>query len=210
MDAVEAAQSLRQRSFEANYSMEAGNITLKDTIKQSQSYQSSKEPFIFVSYTIRDDVYAHCLKLLLTARYPDTDVRFNSKTGKESELMHAENVACYVILLSGHYCHSKKEIDEFHMILSKQRASENARQVMYTILVDDLPPRPTYFHLAAIDTALTDDMWTTSAKKVKTLDAHLQSCADRGKKNYGEIKTKTLVAMSKATCDLERVLSKGR
>ena len=200
---MEAAQSLRQHAFKENYDIDAGYVSFK-----TSQGATNTEGFVFMSYSIRDDVFAHCLKSLLTAR--NSNVRFNSKMGKESEVMHAENASCYVILLSSNYIRSKKEVDEFNVILSKQRAAKGGKTVMYTILVDDLPPTPMYFHLVTIDTALTDNVWQKLAKKEKMLHFDLQDCADKAKKNYGEVQGDILVAMSKASCDLNAVLEKGR
>ena len=81
---------------------------------------------------------------------------------------------------------------------------------MYVMLIDELPSRPIYFNLVTMDTALTDDLWMDYTSKKPKLHNSLLEYADLARKDYGNVKPVTMVAISKVSCDLTCMLTAKR
>ena len=167
---------------------------------------------VYLSYTLSDQKYVSFLEKMLTKKVSNLVISSPS-SGKGADLIEAAN--CTVVFLSNKYLQSKKQMEEFNLILSKERTCHN-RRFMYVVRLNYIPPKPTYMHLVPCDTALTDIIWETAYSQLKeTVDAasvmaHVASEREAVEKDYGPMDESDIIALLKVCCDVSALLSSGR
>ena len=213
IEALEVAEIQRKNVINQLYQISDGHVQLisaATTPNLAEPLQTNSE--VFVSYTVRDQIYVDFVQQSLVAKQPN--VTFNGKMDVVGDMVQIERAQCVIIFLSSNYLRSEKEVDEFNLILSKQRTNGHTNR-QYVILLDDLPPFPTYFHLVCIDTSITDAIWKDSITSVKekggkVLDDSLTKIAKNVSQKYGKVEESHVLALSKVTGDVVQILQSGR
>ena len=132
----------------------------------------------------------------------------NINTSEEAVIDIAK---CIVILLSQSYINSAKEVEQFNMILCRERQSQSGR-LLYVIKTSAWTESPMYFSLVPCDTALSDEFWWHYGMAhmdvwTKPLNASIQETLK--KLGHGLIQGE-LCPLLKAACDVFAIYKHGR
>lgn len=174
----EIMEQLREANFEKFYKFHEGEFVVSSSgmipsLKENESETpeaAQNKCHVFISHSARNQKYAAFLSRSFNLINPNVKVHLKSHvtdTNAELEFLHSANVL--VVILSKSYIQSPKEVEEFNVILSLGRRSKGHRH-LYVIRLNELPPKPTYFHLVNVDTDLTDPVWEGMVKRVQNPD----------------------------------------
>lgn len=222
MDIQDLTEKWRRHDLESNYFLSQNGIYLNDkafgtmrgraTKKDDLILYSSRPPEktdadIFISYSLQDRRYASFLAWAL-ARSPSNFSICSLSSSEANDTAQVDKARCVVVLLSLQYHRNPKKVEEFNYILSRARK----HRVIYVIFVDVLPIRPWYMRVVHCNTALTDDFWpdalaslTNSSKDGMIFTPEVNSAKIRIEKTQGPLLSREILALLKATCDVENI-----
>ena len=100
---------------------------------------------------------------------PGLVIKETAETENE-RLALMESARKVVVFLSANYLESVEQIEEFHTILLRQRY-RSSTQVLFPIILHNLPQLPTYFHLIPCEFNLFDPLWTDLFRKHVIIEA---------------------------------------
>lgn len=177
IDVDDVASTSRKKLFEKTYSFQDGEFKIESAEGELKKRDANMEIcHVFLSHSARDQKYASFISLCLRSLLPDVKVHHKSSSSNsndEVQFLHSAQVL--VVILSSSYVRSPKEVEEFNVILSRERSAKDVRH-LYVIRVNEIPRKPTYFHLVHCDTALDDQFWyEVLENKVKVTEAGSKS-----------------------------------
>ena len=127
----------------------------------SKSVEAEQVHIVF-SCAPEDQKYATFLKAIFKDAAPSLVVKAPSVDDKD-RLPLMDNAKCVVAFLSPSYLDSPEQVEEFNIALCRQRISPAT--VLFPIVIQNLPSKPTYFHLVPSPLNITDAMWAELANK---------------------------------------------
>lgn len=221
MDIQDLTEKWRRHDLESNYFLSQNGIYVNDAafdIMRGRSprrddpnlYSSRSEKTnadIFISYSLQDRRYASFLAWDL-ARSPSNFSICSLSSSEANDTAQVDMARCVVVLLSLQYHRNPKKVEEFNYILSRVRK----HRVIYVIFVDVLPTRPWYMRVVHCNTALTDDFWpdalaslTNSSKDGMIFTPEVNAAKTKIEKTQGALLSREILALLKATCDVENI-----
>ena len=205
-------QEMEKQETEKKETNGNGQTSTKEEIHVVDSVVPDSLMQVYLSFTLSDQKYASLLEKMLRKKMPA--ITMNTLSGGD-EAEQIEAARCIVVFLSSKYLCSRKQMEEFNLILSKQR-SGHGRRLMYVLWLNYIPPKPTYIHLVPTDTVLTDVLWDTLVGRLREgggVDGVFAGVAAEKaavEKEFGRLKDSDVMALLKVTCDISAMVTSGR
>ncbi|XP_038064142.1 uncharacterized protein LOC119734685 [Patiria miniata] len=170
VDASEYAMERRRLEFTLKYG-KGEKILKRDDVTYPPSLQGVYSPSpladdtntndkpcdVAFSCSPEDKKFVNYMTKILRKVSPGLVIKETADTENE-RLALMESARKVVVFLSANYLESVQQVEEFHTVLLRQRY-RSPTQVLFPIILHNLPQLPTYFHLVPCEFNLFDPMW---------------------------------------------------
>ncbi|XP_070564247.1 uncharacterized protein [Ptychodera flava] len=199
--------NIDQLSEEYRTALYKSKYDIKEKVTDTLSIPHDKESEseicdIAVSYARADAKYARFLMHILKRRAPS--LILNDKVSEDHEQIVVLDTAKIIVpLVSIAYMESTSQHEELQIALSRHRKMKNS-PIIFPILLNKLPIKPTYLHLIPYITCLEDRLWREIMSD--THNKHLLSVKDEWNASDTSISEEASVALFRASDTLlERI-----